>query len=199
MKRLTVLIPLVVIMLVYKVQAQQWQVITSFPGRPAMGSYSGTGAGTWYGLMDFDGDGVQEMSFTLDGKGTGVNVEQLTIVSGADPSQVWEIPLPDSIIASGNKFKFVGFFNFDGTTTETTDITVNAMNKKEMAAKLAAVGRPDDLIIFYNIDTIAGTYEVKIWDGGTILIGGWDVDNNETSELIIYDPNKNEVQVWGLR
>lgn len=54
-------------------------------------------------------------------------------------------------------------------------------------------------VVLYNIDATQGTYDVRVPDQGSVLIGGWDVDNDGTSELIIADPIKKEVQVWGLR
>ncbi len=185
MKRLTVLITLVAIMVAYKVQAKEWQVITSFPGRPATGSYSGTGAGTWYGLMDFDGDGVQEMSLTLDGKGNDISPEELVIVNGADQTQQWVVTLPDGTI-------LIGFMNFDGT------VGSNGAVKEVLFAEKVG-GRYINPVVLYNVDATAGIYEVRIWDSGTILIGGWDLNDDGIFELVIDDPNKNEVQVWGLQ
>ena len=170
-------------------RAQQWQVLATFAGRPTMGSFAARFGGGDVSRLDFDGDGVAEMSFTLDGNGTDVYAEEieLVIISGADPNQKWTIPLPSGIIAI-----LIGFMDFDGKAGS------NGAVKEILLAE--KVGRLYvNPIVLYNIDATQGTYDVRVPDQGSVLIGGWDVDNDGTSELIIADPIKKEVQVWGLR
>ncbi|KAA0225497.1 hypothetical protein EDS67_21650 [candidate division KSB1 bacterium] len=165
--------------------AQTWQKLASFPGRPAANLLVGTDGGVWRSRMDFDGDGMADPSFIAvnpnDPSGNTLHIQ-----SGADANQRWEVPLPSGIIAI-----LIGFFDFDGS------------NPKEilMAQKLG--NRYVNPMVLYNSDVTNGTYEVGVPDGSTILIGGWDLNNDGVYELVVAAANPNlpagEIQVWGFR
>ncbi len=164
------------------VTAKEWQILATFSGGPAGSSFFSPD--NWEILvLDFDGDGVQEMAMTKK----EMAAKLLVIISGANPQQQWQIPLPNGINAI-----LIGFMDFDGKAGS------NGAVKEILLAQ--KVGRQlINPVVLYNVDATAGIYEVRIWDQGTILIGGWDVDGDGVSELVIGDQNKNEVQVWGLR
>lgn len=165
--------------------AQTWQKLASYPGRPATNLLVGTEGGIWRPLMDFDGDGVADPSFiAVDPNDPSGNT--LHIQSGADSNQRWEVPLPSGIIAV-----LIGFLDFDGS------------NPKEILMAQKAGNRYVNPIVLYNIDATNGTYEVGVPDGSTILIGGWDINNDGDYELAVAAANQNlpagEIQVWGFR
>lgn len=179
MKRLSILFALTAILAAGNAHAQEWQMLSSFPGRPAS-TLRVTDTQGAQG-RDFDGDGVADRPFI---SGTG---SDMTIISGADPGQRWQIPLPNGIIAI-----LIAFIDFDGKAGSN-----GAVKEILLAQKVGR--RYVNPVVLYNIDATQGTYDVRVPDQGSVLIGGWDVDNDGTSELIIADPIKKEVQVWGLR
>ncbi len=165
-------------------RAQTWQMLASFPGRPASAFVFAAGSVRFSvkDRLDFDGDGVAEIAMIAVVDPTNPNVVYLKIHSGADPNQQWQIPLPNGIIAI-----LIGFLDFDGNNAK--DIL--------LAHK---VGRQFvNPMVLYNIDVNSGTYEVGIPDGSTVLIGGWDLDNDGYYELVVGSPDKKEVQIWGFK
>ncbi|RMD58835.1 hypothetical protein D6833_12365 [Candidatus Parcubacteria bacterium] len=134
--------------------------------------------------MDFDGDGVQD--FTLDGKGNDPVSDEIIIISGADPNQRWQIPLPNGIIGI-----LVGFMDLDGNAGSNGAV-------KEIVLAQKSGRRLINPTVLYNIDPETGANAVHIFDNGTVLMGGWDNDADGKIELIIGDRNRKEVQVWGL-
>jgi hypothetical protein len=169
--------------------AQQWQILASFPGRPAGVFLAGGNDGNnqiRQALLDFDGDGVSDPSFIAvdpsDPSGS-----TLYIQSGSDQTKTYRV----SIDLGPYNYRLIGFFNFDGT--------VNSDNPKEILIAQKAGRHFVNPMVFYNIDGDTGRHEVGIPDGSTVLIGGWDLNNDGYYELVVGNPGKNEVQIWGFK
>ena len=64
----------------------------------------------------------------------------------------------------------MGFFNFDGTVDEN--------NPKEILFAQQENGQYINPIVLYNIDASYSNCSIFVPDQGTILIGGWDTDND---------------------
>ena len=164
------------------VRAKEWQILATFSGRPAGSSFFT--ADNWeIFALDFDADGVQDMAMNKK----EMAGPSLVVVSGANPNQRWQIPLSNGIIGI-----LIAFMDFDGKAGSN-----GAVKEILLAQKVGQ--RFVNPVVLYNVDATAGIYEVRIWDQGTILIGGWDTDDDGIFELVIGDQNKNEVQVWGFR
>jgi hypothetical protein len=168
--------------------AGEWVMLASFPGRPASVFLAGGNDGNnqiRQALLDFDGDGVSDPSFIAvdpsDPSGS-----TLYIQSGSDPTKTYRV----SIDLGPYNYRLIGFFNFDGT--------VNSDNPKEILIAQKAGRHFVNPMVFYN-EGDTGTHEVGVPDGSTVLMGGWDLNNDGNYELVVGNPGKNEVQIWGFK
>jgi hypothetical protein len=157
----------------------QIQLITTIPGVPAMKSSNGDTH-----VLEFNNDDIPDISLLVVDP-TDPNIIYVSIYNGANPNQKWEIPLPSGIIAI-----LIGFYDIDGTVSES--------NHKEILVAEKKGKNYVNPVIIHSADNYE-TVEYKSFGTNTVFVATGDVNGDGLPEILIFDPDAKEVQIWGYR
>jgi hypothetical protein len=170
--------------------AQQWQMLASFPGRPASSIIATTDLFDWLNIMDFNGDGVADKPMiAVDPSDPSGNM--LYIQSGADPTKTYKV----SIDLGPYNYRLIGFFNFDGT--------VNSDNPKEILIAQKLDQRYTNPVVIHSViqDGVITESEYFTFGTNVVLASVTDliIDPFNGFVVVIFDVAMREVQMWGIR
>ncbi len=186
MKRLSLSFVLTAMLTAGAAHAQEWQLLASFPGRPANESIASVTLNFTKVEMrfrDFDGDGIADQAF-ISKDGT-----KIRIIDGASLTLGLLIPAVNKFYIDDG---IIGFVDFDGNAGSNGAV-------KEILLAEKSGRRFINPVVLYNIDPATGASVEQFFDPGTFLLGLVDRDRDGRAELIIGDPKKKEVQIWGLK
>ena len=189
MKRLSLSFVLTAMLTAGAAHAQEWQLLASFPGRPANASVASISLNfeeirvRWARFRDFDGDGIADQAF-ISKDGT-----EIRMIDGATSTLGLLIPAVNRFYTDD---WIIGFVDFDGNAGSNGAV-------KEILLAEKSGRRFINPVVLYNIDPATGASVARFFDPGTFLLGLVDRDRDGRAELIIGDPNKKEVQIWGLK
>ena len=155
--------------------AQEWTMWATFPGRPANGFIlPGPHA------MDFDGDGVKDFAIV---RGYDSSSPLLFVKSGADPNQTWQIPLPNNILIGMLLPAVMGFFDIFPDIEPKGILIAQKLGNRYVNPVVVNAGAGDDMAFGANM----------------VFLTAGDINGDGREDIVIADPDKNEVQVWGIK
>ena len=174
MNRCTVLVAAVVLLSAGVADAQQWQIVETFPGRPAGTSFfSPNNVELIVKVRDFTGDGVPDQSFIPS------DFPVLIIQDGADSTNSFSIdhgPLAARLAG----LSVIGYYELAGS---------NNFKEIVLAGKK---GRSyvDPIVIDIN--------GAVVWDGNNkLLLTIADMDGDACDEIVVGNPAVPQVEIWG--
>ncbi len=128
--------------------------------------------------LDYDEDGIPELVyFQKDGDNLDIIIAHPQI----DSHPPYIIDLPQFSAADANKVAFLGFYDFDGNGQK--EVLVSRLNSPQNGIDNGTLVIPGGEVIF-------------VWDCRIIqVIKDWD--NDGVQELILYNPEAREFEIWG--
>jgi hypothetical protein len=167
----------------------QIKLITTISGVPVQNFTSKiNGFSSGYERLDFTGDGVPDI--TLFKEADDLPTEEivfLKITDGADRNNRWEIPLPNGIIAILIGFLDAGSYK-PGEGITFKEIVV--AEKKGNKFINPVIIRSEDNYENVKYDTF-GT--------NAVLVAAGDINGDGLDDIMIFDPDAKEVQIWGYQ
>jgi len=163
--------------------AQEWTMWATFPGRPASvfaDIYIDDIIVGARDAMDFDGDGVEDFAIV---RGYDSSSPLLFVKSGADPNQTWQIPLPNNILIHMQWPAVMGFFDIFPDIEPKGILIAQKMGNRYVNPVVVNVGAGNDMAFGANM----------------VFLTTGDINGDGREDIVIADPDKNEVQVWGIK
>ncbi len=151
------------------------------PGTPTRGLYvQNPSAG-----MDFNGDGVPDISFIVTDKALP---KLIVIVDGTDPEHRWTVlpEIGDEVALDFSRASVIGFYELDGSN-DTKEIV---LAEKQLRRYLNPV------VIDADGNLLS---ELKDGTSNTVLLTIQNMEADVTEEVVVFNPQIPQVEIWGVQ